>query len=178
METIVSLIPSRNDFRRGNFTLEIGYPWISYGAIIAIEGLLKPDHRVLEFGSGGSTIFWSNRTNSVRSYENNRKWLRRVQNQLTKNNVTFIFGDKDILIRCLCAEPNDYYTWILVDIDPYEFRGQMLRECVSKLKRGGGLIIDNYTESHLNLDFGKGWSVRYFDQINYAYHGTKICFKR
>ena len=38
--------------------LEIQLPWISYGAIDFLDGYLKPDMTVYEYGSGGSTLFF------------------------------------------------------------------------------------------------------------------------
>jgi hypothetical protein len=38
--------------------LEIELPWISYAAIDFLDGYLKPDMTVYEYGSGGSTLFF------------------------------------------------------------------------------------------------------------------------
>jgi hypothetical protein len=87
MKTIISEIPRRYAWIKGRYTLEIGYPWISMGAILAIEGVLNHTHRVLETGAGGSTVFFAKRALSVRSYERSEEWLQKTQNALDTHGV-------------------------------------------------------------------------------------------
>jgi len=49
-------------------------PWFSFGAIRYLEEYLRPNHRVFEFGSSGSTLFFARRTAEVRSVENDPTW--------------------------------------------------------------------------------------------------------
>ena len=65
MKSIITKIPSREAFLKGEDTLKIGYPWLTYGAVIALEEVIKPDFKILEFGSGGSTFFFANNAESV-----------------------------------------------------------------------------------------------------------------
>jgi spermidine synthase len=70
--------------------LEIGLPWWSYKSINTIAPLLKKEHNVFEWGSGGSTLFLAKRTNKVVAVENNPGWFERVQSSIKKfriNNV-------------------------------------------------------------------------------------------
>jgi len=73
--------------------LDAGVPWISYGAIDFIDGFLKPSMEVFEYGSGGSTLFFSSRARSVTSVEENALWRSRVEQKLrfsNVNNVTLV----------------------------------------------------------------------------------------
>lgn len=82
MKTIVGKITSRRTFIKGEDTLKIGYPWLTYGAIIALEAIVNKRMRVLEFGSGGSTIFWAKKLQKCKILRNQ---LGMVQEGKTKN---------------------------------------------------------------------------------------------
>ena len=68
--------------------LQIGLPWWSYKSIHTIEPLLKKEHNVFEWGSGGSTLFLAKRTNKVVAVENNPDWFERVQSSIKKFRIT------------------------------------------------------------------------------------------
>jgi len=180
MRTIISSLPNRSRFRRGRYSIEIGYPWLSYGAIIAIELELRAEHCVLELGSGGSTIFWSKRCKEVKSYETDEKWFREVKGALPeKSNVRFVTGSPEDLVESIRHEPDEYYDWILGDIGyTYKFRFMMIKESIPKLKKNGFLIIDNYEEKNLMMFDYTNWDVYTFDDIGYHGRGTRICIKR
>lgn len=67
--------------------LEIGLPWWSYRSIHIITSLLKKEHNVFEWGSGGSTLFLAKRTNKVVAVENNPDWIERVQSSIKKSRI-------------------------------------------------------------------------------------------
>lgn len=179
MKTIISELPTGTRFRLGMYTVGIGYPWLSHGSIIAIEGKIKPEHHVLELGSGGSTIFWSKRCKTVRSYDMDIKWIEKVKAALPNpSNVTFVYGNSETLINNIRKEPDEYYDWILSDIGKeYGFRLTIMKESISKLKKDGFLIIDNYGERHLMKFDYTGWIVYTFDDFNYRGSGTRICIR-
>lgn len=49
----------------GQGTLEFQIPWMVFGCIDFLDDWLKPDMRVFEYGSGGSTLFFANRVSNV-----------------------------------------------------------------------------------------------------------------
>jgi hypothetical protein len=51
-------------------------PWMQPAEITAFESLLKPDYHVLEYGSGRSTFWLSDRVAKVTSIEHDAAWLR------------------------------------------------------------------------------------------------------
>ena len=53
-------------------------PWFTYSAIRFIESRLKKDHTIFEFGSGNSTIWFSNRCAHVISVEHEEAWYQLV----------------------------------------------------------------------------------------------------
>lgn len=73
--------------------LELGLPWISFGALRFLEGFLRPSMQVFEYGSGGSTVFFANRCQSVVSVEDDAEWAQRVRDRLNgAQNATVIFS--------------------------------------------------------------------------------------
>lgn len=180
MRTIIRQLPSRRDFLRGRYTLEIGYPWLTYGAIMALEGILKPDFKVLEFGCGGSTLFWSRRCGSVKSLDLSADWVERVRRALpADSNVELVCGDRYELAKVVRNTPDGYYDLALVDIGPHcRDRLMMARECGSKIRVGGYLVVDNYDSRFIRRFDYSGWDVYVFDDMTYAGRGTKIGVKK
>jgi predicted O-methyltransferase YrrM len=62
--------------------LDIGLPWISLKAIRFLERFLTPEMTVLEYGSGGSTIFFARRCKRVIAIEDDPVWLGAVRQRL------------------------------------------------------------------------------------------------
>ena len=62
--------------------LDIELPWISLKAIRFLERFLTPEMTVLEYGSGGSTIFFARRCKRVISIEDDPVWLAAVRQRL------------------------------------------------------------------------------------------------
>ena len=71
----------------GKTPLDLEVPWFSYAAIDFLEGFLRPSMTVCEYGSGGSTIFFSRRTKAVLSIEDNPKWYELVSKRLQEKAV-------------------------------------------------------------------------------------------
>ena len=179
MKSIISEMPDRYKYYKGRATVEIGYPWLSYGAIISIEQLLKPEHNVLEMGCGGSTIFFSRRCKSVRSYDLDERWVNKVKAALPEpSNVSFVCGEQEVLIDALRKEPDEFYDWILADIGGnYEIRFNTAIASMPKLKKGMYFVVDNYNSPPLPLIDFSGWGVYRFDIIGHPEKGTMICVK-
>lgn len=179
METIISQISNRRNFIKGIDTIEVGYPWLTYGAIMAIELLVKPTDKVLELGCGGSTIFWSKKCSSVKTYDPEPEWVNKVKDKLPKpSNVTWVVGNAEELVDAVKKEPNEYYDWLLVDIsNSYRFRLRMANESVSKLKKGGFLVVDNYAARFIHRFDYTNWNVYTFDDMTYYGRGTRIAIK-
>jgi len=71
--------------------IELELPWFSYRAIDFLKDFLRPEMRVFEFGSGGSTLFFAQRCRSVESVEEDRGWGELVQERGAAsglNNIT------------------------------------------------------------------------------------------
>lgn len=146
MQTFVTELPDREDFVNGKKTLEIGYPWLTPGAIMALELLLTKDFKVLELGSGGSTVFWARRCKSVRSFETDPEWANKVRPSVEKyGNTSLIHADMQRILDEIKAEPDASCDLALSDSSPYQSSRPILTEAIiPKIRPGGWLVIDNY----------------------------------
>jgi hypothetical protein len=60
-------------------------PWYSYAAIDFLQERVSPKHRVFEFGSGNSTLWWAGRAKSVMAVEHDSGWAAKVRATIPEN---------------------------------------------------------------------------------------------
>ncbi len=177
IKTIVANIPGRKAFFKGERTLKIGYPWLTFGAIIALEGIVDKNFKVLEFGSGGSTIFWAKNCLSVKSFETNPEWFENVKKRIKRfNNARIILADEKQTLKAIKKELDGYYDLVLVDSYPGDIKRILVANAVlPKIKESGWLVIDNYLKFGMeNFKYPKG-EIYTFDELHYSGRGTRIC---
>ena len=114
-------------------------PWFTYPAIEYLNQIDLSHMRVLEFGSGFSTLYWARRTKSVVSIEDNKSWYERMKPKLP-GNVTYIHAPThDDIVRA-ASELQQEFDLIIND-------GLYRYDCAvasrSKLADGGIVIVDN-----------------------------------
>jgi hypothetical protein len=166
------------DYWSGNTTLELEYPWLTPESINFIEDKVKGD--VLEFGSGGSTLFFSRRAKTVLSFETNPDWFRDVKKTLEERKLLNVSLN---LITCAedCKSPilntGLKFDVVLVDCDPRVMeRFQPLKFSSKFVKTGGILILDNYAAEwcgNHELELS-GWSFKDFDDQHWYGRGTRV----
>ena len=179
MKTLITDLPERGDFISGYRTIEIGYPWLTTGAIMALELLLKPEFNVLELGSGGSTVFWARRCKSVRSFETDPQWADKVRPQVEQyGNVKLTCGPMEKLLEEIRAEPDGYFDLALSDSSPYQAsRPTLTMAIMPKIKPWGWLVIDNYSMWGMESFPYSEWNTFTFDDFAWMGRGTRICQK-
>jgi len=117
-------------------------PWISYRAAELIARMLNKQSRVIEFGSGMSTLWFAERSGSVVSIESDPFWLNKVEALLQQRGITNV----DLRLRApeeiadVDGIPDSTFDFVLVD-------GPSREACVvaalPKLRGGGSLYLDN-----------------------------------
>src|SRR5438477_3935780 len=72
---------------KGKTPLDLEVPWFSYAAIDFLERFLKPEMSVVEYGSGGSTLFFAHRVKTVFSIEDNPQWFELVSERVKQEEL-------------------------------------------------------------------------------------------
>ncbi len=142
-------------------------PWLAPAAIAILDKILTKSMKVMEYGSGSSTLFLAARANEVNSVEHDQNWYQRVKEQLQEPNLDHVKlhfippikpeTNQDVAnrykqlynnpnhnyenyINFIYNFPDSYFDVVLVD-------GRARTECalaaMPKLKSGGILILDN-----------------------------------
>ncbi|NFR87440.1 MULTISPECIES: hypothetical protein [unclassified Clostridium] len=117
-------------------------PWLSYGIIDILKSRINKGMKVFEYGSGNSTIWWSERVEKVISVEHDRKWY-----EILKNNKKYNFNN---LIYASLDNTNEYETAILTTNNLYDIividgrkRVKCSKVCLKSLKDNGVIIWDD-----------------------------------
>ncbi len=117
-------------------------PWLGYRAVHRLGSLLKPDHQVLEFGSGMSSLFFARRCARLVSVESDPHWFAQVRGIFGKEGISNV----DYRLRSV-----ESYT-VLPDLPDHSFdlvivdgimRDAEALAAVAKVKSGGYIFFDN-----------------------------------
>lgn len=125
-------------------------PWFVMGAITYLEDEFLEDpygelaFKSFEWGSGGSTIWLSQRTKDVITLEHDAGWVEKIQAELDEYGITNV----SLLHRPLVGGyveyidgfPDEHFDIIMVD---GRQRSDCLRHAIPKLRCGGALVLDN-----------------------------------
>lgn len=128
-----------------------GYPWLTQKANVILEDLLLKTDKVLEFGSGRSTVWFSDRVGMIVSVEHNEEWYGRVKSILDAGyaNVDYRLVKKGMDDQKSLGER---YVAAAGELGPGSvdivlvdgiFRSECAILAVNVLSRGGVLILDN-----------------------------------
>ncbi|MBT0813041.1 class I SAM-dependent methyltransferase [Litoribacter ruber] len=142
--------------------LVLGVPWITFEAIEYLQSLIKSDFKVFEFGSGGSTRFFSERTSEVYSVEHDEGWFKLVSNKLGSHSNLRLYFEPGIVpktgmgiqikdedggnfnfkdyVETILEFEDDFFDLILID---GKARNISILNALPKLKKGGYLVVDN-----------------------------------
>jgi len=143
-------------------------PWIHRDVTNFLQEKIDKNTKILEFGSGNSTIYFSKLTNNLISIEHNKDWYNKIKPQLNSS-VKYIlsyvdyvphlptdkkFYNCDTIEELLEADiPDEYFDIIIIDgID----RVNCAYGSVNKLKKGGVLILDDSNRIQHSLEIGDG----------------------
>lgn len=124
-------------------------PWLSYSFIDFLAPRLNKNLNLLEYGSGNSTIWFSEKINKVVSLEHHNDWFKLVSDKLKAyTNVNIIFKD---------LESGDYENEILNYKDEFDMvlidgrkRVNCAKNSLNALKPGGVVIWDDSQREDYN----------------------------
>lgn len=122
------------------FGLLVKRPWLVNKAMPIIERHVH-GARVFEYGAGMSTLWFAERAIEVISVESNPEWAQRLNAALTARGKppVALVADADAYARYI-SRCDGVFDILLVDGIA---RRKCVEEGVSKLKKGGLLILDN-----------------------------------
>ena len=133
-------------------------PWLCPEAVSYCERTLNSSMRVLEFGSGRSTLWFARRVGHLTSVEHSPVWFRRIEIAIRLSGLRNI-DYRSVPLDHAESEPEhgDYhpqprYVSVLNEFAPESldliivdghYRTACLRACPSKVKRGGLVLVDD-----------------------------------
>ena len=120
-------------------------PWLTEKSIQFLENFLQnhPNAKILEFGSGASTIWFAKRTSNLTSIEHSKTYFYQVreiiQNTPECNRVDYRNIKRPYYFVCNIL-PKEAFDLILVD---GRERVQCITHSIKLLKPGGVMMLDN-----------------------------------
>jgi hypothetical protein len=185
--------------------LDYDQPWIVFKAKEFLDGILKSDMTVWEYGSGSSTLYFARRVKQVYSVENDKEWFVHLNNRIEIEQM------KNVHYRLIETEEankedlnsiyisafkkgeflKNYATSINIipdnSLDIVLIDGRARRACIahamSKVKQGGYLIVDNSDRSYyfinpneILFDITKWNSKHFIGPVPYGFHFGKTSF--
>lgn len=171
------------EYWTGKHCLKDGVPWFTPNAIEFLEMVLTDDMSVLEYGCGGSTVFFAERCRCVTSVDSSMRWTTMVEERLKKSdamNVLLLPAMRDYS-DAIDAGRKVNWDVISIDVSPPTLRRGILLGVANSLKTNGYLVIDNYARVRLGLDdiadLPKFSHVWLFDDEHWQGKGTAILQK-
>lgn len=166
MSIILGKTTIPDNYWTGENLLENECPWLVPEAIIKLDSINMKDMNVLEFGAGGSTIFFARRAKFVTSFETSNKWLGLVLDAIIDKNINNVS-----LNNLFEIDLKQHFDLILVDNS--ETR-QVMIDIITNLDLTGTIvIIDNYGDYPQSL---KGKKIETFDDSHWNGKGTMIIY--
>lgn len=134
-------------FGTGLLRLTVGYrpelPWIAYDMIAYLDSFLSKNSRVLEFGSGMSTLWYAKKAGEVYSIEDYRIWYDKIISKIKESeikNIHYIFEASTEEYSKFMFDDQQGFDLIMVD---GSHRSSCIVNSVQKLRPGGILYLDN-----------------------------------
>ncbi len=114
-------------------------PWYTYPAIEYLNSFDFKHCDVFEFGSGNSSLYWSSRSKSVVSVEDNQDW-HEIVNKMKCSNQTLIYRANEMGYIGALAEQKKNFDIIVIDGN---HRLGCTIEAIKMIKLDGMILLDN-----------------------------------
>lgn len=136
-------------------------PWLVEGAIDFLTHYIQPGFRVLETGSGASTLWFARRGCSVITYEQDDNYIAIVKSllgeyasqvEIYKFTANYYGGTDTTDVICRLGEiyPHESFDLVLIDVGLYEERQGGCKAAIPLVKPGGVLMADNADSGWIN----------------------------
>lgn len=125
-------------------------PWLPFSVIRRLRAILTADSRVLEFGSGRSTVWLARHSGTVWAIEDDELWYSKVSQLLHRRNI--------LNVNYVLAIEKDYFD-LSSDVDDLDlvivdgsWRPQCVESAVGRVRAGGTLYLDNSDKDAHSMD--------------------------
>ena len=163
--------------------MESAFPWINYSTIQFMHHIVSKDTKVLEFGAGGSSLFFLERKTNLISIEHEAEWINEVQKRASKKQLMRWSHHLISSSQHSSSVPlADHYILPLKNIADSSIdlvvvdgrhRVESVKRAMGKVKPGGSLILDNsdrpeYAETFellLGWKLLETWSITNFSEF-------------
>ena len=145
-------------------------PWMTYPFIEFILTKLQPHHKIFEFGSGSSTLFFAPKVQKIVALESNKKWREIMQIMLCEvgaKNVELVLMEdalenpayenfaQDYIAKFKNSAPdlqNNIEKFDFVIVDSLK-RFACAQNSIEAIKPGGAIILDDSERPHYKKIF-------------------------
>jgi hypothetical protein len=121
-------------------------PWVTYSFVDFIRDRIDSSHRIFEFGSGNSTLFYAKYAGKVVSVEHNKAWFDKIYTNKPANSE-LIFCELKIDGN-YCRIPQTYPERFHIIIIDGRDRINCARQCLSALTNDGVVVLDDSERDH------------------------------
>ena len=138
--------------------------WFNYAFIAFLEKKLSKDLEIFEYGSGHSTLKFSQKCKNIISIDNNPNWHSYLQNIQPKNSTLILQEDLNLYPQEI-TKFNKKYDIIIID---GKRRNACSKLVLNYLKDGGIIIFDNLEKGYqksVDLFLAKGFKLLEFNSI-------------
>lgn len=159
-----TIIP--DEYWTGDNLLENECAWLVPEAIIKLDNIIKKDMDILEFGGGGSTLFFARRAKSVLTYEPNNDWRNKIKSELKNKLISNVFFVENISY----IDFTKHYGLILIDCANRQF---VINLMMTFNLDKSIIVIDNYGRYRINFEFK---TAEYYNDLHWDGKGTMIIY--
>lgn len=142
-------------------------PWYTYPAIEYLNNLDFSDKNIFEYGSGNSSIFWSNKAKSVISIEHDKEWFEKVKLHLNKNQSLHLKDNSEEYEESILSTDKKFDV-IVIDAIRRNFCAELIKNHINVTSEEGYLIILDNSDWYKNT---AKYLRKNFDVIQVDFHG-------
>lgn len=124
-------------------------PWTTYSFIDFISGRLSKDFTMLEYGSGNSSRYFSERVKEIYSIEDNKEWFEIVKKN-NPANAHVILAEEGMIQYTQCISTLGK-TFDIIFVDG-SYRNECIRYAMSYLTPSGVIVLDDTNFNHNGKD--------------------------
>jgi SAM-dependent methyltransferase len=124
------------------FAHHVELPWLGFRGVKALASVVEPSSRVLEFGSGMSSLFFARRCAELVSIECDTNWYGEMQKRFAASGVKNIDYRLRTLEEYAALDDCPDASFDIALVDGAE-RTPTMRTALAKVKPGGFIYLDN-----------------------------------